>query len=108
MLTVHRFVTLFADHDGSAHAYAPVAFEQVTEHAVFAVALYFVPVPDVVRPAGHAVHLVDALDFSLYDPWAQAVSLVAPVVDTYLPSAAAVRPWLVWVPSPYDAWVPGQ
>ena len=97
MLIIHRLATLFADHDGSAHAYAPVAFEQVTEHAVFAVALYLVPVPDVVRPFGQAVHLVDALDFSLYDPKAQAVSLVAPVVDTYLPSAAAVMPWSLLV-----------
>ena len=97
MLTVHRLVTLFALHDGFAHAYAPVAFEHVAEHAVFAVALYFVPVPDVVRPAGHAIHLVDALDFSLYEPWAHATSVVAPVPATYLPSAAAVMPWSLLV-----------
>ena len=78
MLTVHRLVTLFALHDGSAHAYAPVAFEQVTEHAVFAVALYLVPVPDVVRPFGQAVHVLDALDFVLYEPVVHAVWLVAP------------------------------
>ena len=89
--TVHRFATLFADHDGSAQLYTPPAFEHVTEHAVFAVALYFVPVPDVVRPFGHAIHLVDALDFSLYEPWAHATSVVAPVPATYLPSAALVQ-----------------
>ena len=71
-------VTLFALHDGFAHAYAPVAFEQVTEHAVFAVALYLVPGPDVVRPFGQAVHVLDALDFVLYEPVAHAVGLVAP------------------------------
>ena len=80
MLTVHRLVTLFALHDGFAHAYAPVAFEHVAEHAVFAVALYFVPVPDVVRPFGHAVHVDEALLLVLYEPVAQAVCPVAPAL----------------------------
>ena len=78
--TVHRFATLFADHDGSAQLYAPSAFEHVTEHAVFAVALYFVPVPDVVRPFGHAVHVDEALLLVLYEPVAQAVCPVAPAL----------------------------
>ena len=90
-MTVHRFATEFADHDGDAHAYTPALLEQVTAHAVFAVALYLVPVPDVVRPAGHATHLVDALDFSLYEPFAHATSAVAPAAATNLPSAALVQ-----------------
>ena len=56
---------MFADQLGVAQVCTPSAFEQVAEHAVFAVALYFVPVPDVVRPVGQAIHLVDALVFSL-------------------------------------------
>lgn len=90
-MTVHRFATVLLLHDGDAHAYTPVLLEQVAEHAVFAVALYLVPVPDVVRPAGHATHLVDALDFSLYEPFAHATSAVAPVAATNLPSAALVH-----------------
>ena len=71
---------MFADHDGAAHSYTPALLEQVAEHAVFAVALYLVPVPDVVRPFGHAVQDDDALDLVLYDPCAHAVWLVAPAL----------------------------
>jgi hypothetical protein len=59
-------------------------FEQVTEHAVFAVALYDVPVPDVVRPAGQAVQPVDADEFALYVPTGQLAHDFAPAAE-YVP-----------------------
>ena len=71
--TVHKLLTLLLLQLGVAHVAKFVMLEQVDEHAVFAVALYAVPAPLVVRPPGHAVQLVDALAALLYEPCTQAV-----------------------------------
>ena len=88
---VQRFVTELFDHDGVAQEFAPDALSHAFAHAVVAVALYLAPVADVVYPAGHARHLVDALDFSLYAPIAHATDAVAAVPETNLPSSAGVH-----------------
>ena len=64
--TVHRFDTVFADHDGVAHDFRFVIEEHAVEQVVFASVLNAVPVPAVVLPPGHAVQL-DA-PAVLYDP----------------------------------------
>lgn len=89
--TVHKLLTLLLLQLGVAHVAKFVIAGHVVEHAVFAVALYLVPVPLVVRPPGHAVHFVDALDFSLYDPTAHASWLFAPSDATKYPSPALVH-----------------
>ena len=75
---------LAAVHDGVVQTETFEEFEHVTEHAVFAVALYAVPEPDVVRPAGQAVQ-DDAKDVALaYVPIGHGVHDSAPS-DEYSP-----------------------
>ena len=78
---MQRFDTVFADQDGVSQPVVPdctpVALEQVVEQVVAASVLNAVPVPDVVLPTGHAVHVDEPA--LLYEPVAQAVWASAPV-----------------------------
>lgn len=103
--TVHKLLTLLLLHVGAAHVAKFAIAVQVTEHAVFAVALYLVPVPLVVRPPGHAVHFVDALLFSLYEPVAHATWSFAPPDATKYPSLALVHAFAA-VPVLFGWYVP--
>ena len=58
------------DHVGVVHVARFDIDEQVTEQVVFALVLYAVPAPDVVRPPGQAVHALAVAE--LYEPVAHS------------------------------------
>ena len=60
---------------GVAHVARFAIDEHVTEHVVLAFVLYAVPVPDVVRPPGHAVHVLAPA--ALYDPAAHSYLFIS-------------------------------
>ena len=76
--TLHRPVTLLFDefHVCVPHVLRFVIAEHAVEQVLSALVLNAVPVPDVVLPAGHAVHVDEPAE--LYDPVAHAVWVVAP------------------------------